>query len=242
VPRYRATLPEPIVRKKLGDLVFEKIRLQIENGELKPGDDLLPERELMKQFGVGRPAVREALQLLHSKGLIIVSHGERRKVAKLNASDVFRQVDDVARLLLAQQPTSLSNLIQLRKLFEIGVIELAAKKCRAVDIDSLNDMLGKQAEHLGNSQAFIQLDIAFHTRIAAISGNDLLKVVSETILSWIFEYDSSLQECSGKAETTLQEHKKIIDCLAKNDRQGAVRTMRTHLDRSESLLKSYAAT
>jgi len=228
---------EPIVRKKLGDQVFEKIRHQIECGELKPGDELLPERELMKQFGVGRPAVREALQLLHTKGLIVVSHGERSKVARLNASDALHQIDDVARLLLSQEPSSLANLKQLRRLFEIGVVELAAENCQSADVDALHVLVDQQRAQLGNAKTFVQCDIAFHARIAAISGNELLKAVSESVLSWIFEYHTSLLHWSGKEETTLQEHKKIVDCLARNDKEDAVKSIKAHLDRSESSLK-----
>jgi len=227
----------PVVRKKLGDLVFDKIRQQIESGELKPGDDLQPERELMKQFGVGRPAVREALQLLHTKGLVVVSHGERSKVAKINATDAVRQIDDVARLLLTQEPSNLPNLIQLRQLFEMGVVELAAERCQQADVDALHAIVEQQQEQLGNAEAFIQFDIAFHARIAQISGNELLKVVSEAMLSWIFATHSSLLHWSGKEDTTLQEHTKIIDHLARNNKPGAVKTMRAHLDRSEPLFK-----
>lgn len=229
---------EPIVRKKLSDQVFEKIRCQIANGELKPGDDLQPERELMKQFGVGRPAVREALQLLQSKGLIIVSHGERSKVAKLNASNAFAQIDDVARLLLSQEPSNLENLKQLRRLFEVGVVELAAENCRAADVDALHAIVETQQKHLGDTVTFIQYDIAFHARIAEISGNELLKTVSEAVLSWLFQYHSSLLRCAGRDEITLKEHKQLIVCLAQNDKPGAVKTIKKHIDRSQHLLKS----
>jgi len=230
-----STLREPIERKKLGYQVFEKLRQQIESGELKPGDDLEPERELMKQFGVGRPAVREALQLLHTKGLIVVSHGERSKVTKLNASDVFQQIDDVVRLLLLQEPTNLFNLKQLRQLFEIAVVALAAENCQAADIDALNVILDEQREQLGNAEAFLQCDIVFHSKIATISGNELFKTVSEAVLSWIFAHPSSLEHSSRNEEITLNEHEKIIGYLANNDKQGAVKSMRTHLDRSEPL-------
>jgi len=229
---------KPIVRKKLGDQVFEKIRRQIANGELKPGDDLQPERELMKQFGVGRPAVREALQLLQSKGLIIVSHGERSKVAKLNASNAFAQIDDVAKLLLSQEPSSLENLKQLRRLFEVGVVELAAKNCQAADVDALHAIVEQQQKHLGNAVAFIQYDITFHARIAEISGNELLKAVSEAVLSWLFEYHYSQLRSAGRDETTLKEHKQLIAYLAENDKHGAMKTIKKHIDRSEQLLKS----
>ena len=229
----------PVVRKKLGDQVFEQILHQIESGDLVAGDFLPPERQLMKQFNVGRPAIREALQLLHTRGLIVVSHGERSKVSKLNASIAFQQIDSVAKLLLSQEPSNLANLKQLRRIFETGVIELAARNCKSEDASALRSIVAMQREQLGNAEAFIQCDIEFHARIAEISGNQLLKLVSEAVLSWIFDHHTSLLHWSGKEETTLLEHEKIIDCLAVNDAQGAVKIMTAHLDRSDRIVRQY---
>ena len=50
----------PIQKQKLSEQVFERLWQLIEDGELAPGDTLPSEPVLMEQFGVGRPAVREA--------------------------------------------------------------------------------------------------------------------------------------------------------------------------------------
>ena len=201
------------------------------------GDFLPPERELMKQFNVGRPAIREALQLLHNHGLIIISHGERSKVRELDASVVFQQMDDVAKLLLSQEPSNLANLKQLRRIFETGVMELAALNCKNEDVNALQSILARQRSHFGNAEAFIQCDIDFHARVAEISGNSLLKAVSEAVLAWIFEHHTSLLHWSGREETTLLEHEKIIDYLAANDAKGAVKMLTAHLDRSDRVVQ-----
>ena len=62
--------PDRIIRRKLSDQVLDRLRDMILSGEVKPGDPLPSERSLMERFGVGRPAVREALQALHQNGLI----------------------------------------------------------------------------------------------------------------------------------------------------------------------------
>lgn len=227
---------EPIRRRKLGEHVFDRLLELIESGSLKPGDFLPSERDLMKQFGVGRPAIREALQQLHSKGLVVISHGERSKVAKLNARIAIDQIDDIAKLLLSQEPSTIENLKQLRRIFEIGVVEIAAQLCTPEDIQDLNRILVEQRNQLGNAVAFIRSDIEFHARIADISANPLLKVVSETMLKWLFDYHSSLLHWSGKEETTLLEHEKIIQTLKSNDVAGASKLMQAHLDRSEPLV------
>ena len=49
-----------IVRRKLSDEVFDRLKAMITGGELTPGDAMPSERDLMERFGVGRPAIREA--------------------------------------------------------------------------------------------------------------------------------------------------------------------------------------
>ena len=61
----RPALPEKITRRKLSDQVFDRLRALIASGELQAGDPMPSERDLMERFGVGRPAVREALQHRH---------------------------------------------------------------------------------------------------------------------------------------------------------------------------------
>ena len=76
---------EPIVRRKLSDEVAVRLKNLVVSGILRPGDEMPSERELIGRFGVGRPAIREAMQALANMGLVAVSHGERARVLKLTA-------------------------------------------------------------------------------------------------------------------------------------------------------------
>ena len=70
----------PIPRRKLYQEVVDRLMQRIQGGEIRPGDQLPPERELMDYYGVGRPAIREALQALERSGIVEISHGERARV------------------------------------------------------------------------------------------------------------------------------------------------------------------
>lgn len=92
---------EPIVRRKLSDEVFSRLKHMISSGELRPGDEMPSERALMERFEVGRPAIREAMQSLANIGLVAISHGERAKVLQLTARSMVRQLDVAARIMLS---------------------------------------------------------------------------------------------------------------------------------------------
>ncbi len=195
------------------------------------------ERTLMERFGVGRPAVRESLQSLHTMGLITISHGERSRVNELSAGTAFKQVDAIAQLLLTSEPANIEHLKEARRLLEAGIVKSAAERSTKKDIRDLRDLIAKQRDKLGDSEAFMQADIAFHKRIAETGRNPLLTAVSEAMLKWLFQYHTVLLHWSGREETTLAEHSEIVDLIEKRDVEGAVKAMEIHLNRSEERYK-----
>ena len=237
-PRDRAAdrgHDEAIVRQKLSDQVFERLWQMIETGELAPGDALPSERALMDRFRVGRPAVREALQTMANKGLISISHGERSRVNHLTANMAFGQIEDIANLLVRREPSTLDNLKQLRKLLEAGTIRLAAERCTPEDAVALRAISADQRSKIAEERAFIEADIDFHVRIAAISGNPLIEQVTRSMLTWLFGYYKPMLHWSGREQTTMREHDHMVDLLERRDAEGAMAMMQAHLNRSDPL-------
>jgi DNA-binding FadR family transcriptional regulator len=229
-----------IVRRKLSDQVMERLREMILSGDLGQGDPMPSERDLMKRFGVGRPAVREAMQTLHTMGLITISHGERTRVSELSADVVLRQIDTVARLLLSTSPENLEHLKEARRFFELGMVRQAAELASQADVAELRQLVDDQRAQLGDPRAFVQADIAFHMKVASISQNPIFLAVSQAMLSWVFHYHTDLLHWSGQEDVTLEEHSTIVDFIERKDPQGAEAAMRTHLDRSRKLYQHYS--
>jgi DNA-binding FadR family transcriptional regulator len=226
---------EPIVRRKLSDQVFDRLKRLITSGELKPGDEMPSERVLMERFGVGRPAIREAMQSLANMGLVVISHGERAKVLELTARSLFKQVDLTAKIMLSQSADSLEHLKSARIFFERGMAREAAAKASASDIADLQSILEEQHDSLGHADEFISADMRFHTRIAQISGNPLYVAVSEAMLAWLKQYHTDMLIWTGKEKFTLVEHREILSAIANNDVEGAEASVLKHLERSRAL-------
>jgi DNA-binding FadR family transcriptional regulator len=228
-------ISDPILRRKLSDEVFDRLKTFITSGELRPGDAMPSERSLMERFGVGRPAIREAMQQLSNMGLLTISHGERAKVRQPTAKSIFQQVDAAAHVMLSSSPASLEHLKQARRFFERGMVREAATKATPRDIAELRETLELQRAHLGDADAFIAADMRFHIQIATITGNPLFEAVSEALLGWLKEYRTEMLIWTGRENLTLAEHEEILKCVASGDPDAAERAMVKHIERSAAL-------
>lgn len=226
---------EPIVRRKLSDEVFDRLKAMIVGGECSPGETLPSERELMARFGVGRPAIREAMQALANLGLVTISHGERARVRQLTAESAMRQLDPVAQLLLSTSPESLEHLKEARSFFERGMVRRAAEVATAEDVADLREIHARQEAAAGDAPAFIRADMAFHTRVAQVTGNPIYVAVSEMMLGWLQEYHTHMLIWQGRSDQTLAEHAEVIDRIEAHDPDGAEQALTRHLARSNHL-------
>ncbi|SEM28652.1 transcriptional regulator, GntR family [Roseovarius azorensis] len=229
---------DQIVRQKLSDQIFDRLWRMIKSGELAPGDLMPSERALMERFKVGRPAVREALQSLANKGLISISHGERSRVNMLTPGVAVGQIDALAKLMLSSEPSTLEHLKQVRLLLETASARLAVPACGTDEIAELRGLVTAQRAQLGHEKAFIQCDIAFHCRIAALTGNPIILAVTEAMLAWLFDYYKPLLLWSGREETTLREHDRIVDFLETQNADEVERMMHAHLTRADALYQA----
>jgi DNA-binding FadR family transcriptional regulator len=232
-----------IVKRKLSDEVFDRLYALIRDGECLPGDTLPSERELMARLGVGRPAIREAMQALERHGLIAIQHGQRPKVLRPTASGLMSQIDLTARHMLTQSPQSLEHLKEARSFFEVGMARRAAEVAQADDVARLGALLERQHAALAaDCAAFIAADMAFHTGIAAVAGNSIFRATSEAMLGWLARFHSKELHWEGNEQTTLAEHALILKAIAAHDGDAAAQAMDAHLRRAGASYRSAVST
>jgi DNA-binding FadR family transcriptional regulator len=211
----------------------------IEGGEFRPADQLPSERELVVRFGVGRPAIREAMQNLEVVGLITISHGERARVTQPTAAGIISHIDHSARHLLSTTPGSLEHLKEVREFFEVGMARQAAERATRKGIARLKLALDDQRRNLrGDPAKFVGADMAFHVCIASLTGNPIFEASSQAMLQWLSRYHSGVLHWKGKETVTLDEHQAILEAIAAKDANGAAENMKNHLRRTRSVYKT----
>src|SRR3712207_5521225 len=124
---------------KTAELIATHIRRQIVRGELSQGDTLPPEVELMQQFGVSRPTLREAFRILETESLISVRRGSRGGAQIMAPS--LNVASRYAGLLLQMGKATIGEVIEARALVEPIAAGLLAQRRTVADVGALTDIV-----------------------------------------------------------------------------------------------------
>lgn len=195
----------------------------------------------MVAFGVGRPAIREALQSLERMGVIAIAHGARARVQKLTADSILRQVGDAARVVLESSPGTLEHLKQARLMFEVSMVRIAAESATDADVERLRLALAAHRAAIHDLPRFPARDMEFHRTIAQITRNPILVAISQSVFEWLERFHVELVRAQGAEKLTLAEHARIFRAIEARDPDAAGRAMTAHLTRANNLYSSLMA-
>jgi GntR family transcriptional regulator, sialic acid-inducible nan operon repressor len=209
----------------------------IERRGLRPGDTLPSERELMELYGVGRPAIREAIQNLSRVGIVTITHGGRTRIAEPSLRLAVEQMNLTARHVLTNSSASLDHLKEARLVFEMEMARQAAIRQTAASVKALRARVKEQAAEITNPERFLACDGAFHREIVRISGNPIFVAVSEAMFNWLSHFHISLVRAPGLEQLTLSEHTRIVDAIEAGDPQATALAMQEHLTRANNLYR-----
>jgi len=220
---------EAIRRPRLSAEVARRIEGLIHAGQYAAGDQLPSERDLMRQFGVGRPAVREALYALQTMGLVAVSSGERARVTRPTPDTVVESLSGAARHLLAA-PDGIRHFQHARLFFEIGLARYAAEHATPEDVRALGEALEANRQALGDIAAFERTDVAFHYVLALIPRNPIFTAIHAAMVAWLTEQRTITLVLPGQKFTAAKAHERIFAAVVARDPEAAERAIRDHLD------------
>lgn len=226
---------EPVKPRKLSAEVVSRLIQAISAGEYPAGSQLPSERELMLRLGVGRPAVREAMQKLEQMGLLRISHGERARVTNPTMDEILEQMSSAMVMLLNSSAHSLDDLKEARFLVESALVKRATARASRSDLERLEQIHSDLTASRGNAERFVELDMAFHAAIAEISGNHLFGAVVRGMLGWMSRFKRDMVSVKGADRITIEEHERIMKAIIAGDAELAAAAMAEHLMRANAL-------
>ncbi|OSM97362.1 MULTISPECIES: pyruvate dehydrogenase complex transcriptional repressor PdhR [Lonsdalea] len=151
-----------IRQPKLSDVIEQQLEFLILEGTLRPGEKLPPERELAKQFEVSRPSLREAIQRLEGKGLLLRRQGGGTFVQ----TNLWHSVSDPLAELLSNHPESQFDLLETRHALEGIAAYYAALRGTESDLQRIREchLLIEQARDSGDLAA--ESEAVMHYQVA----------------------------------------------------------------------------
>lgn len=215
---------------KLADAIATHLETLILEGSLRAGDRLLPERDLAAKLEVSRPSLREALDLLEERGLLI-SGRSGTSVTSLLGEAFSAPLARIAE----NRPDSTSAYLAFRSGMEGASAYFAALRASKIDREHMKlrfeDM--KKAHADGDPQAEALADAQFHLAIYEASHNlmmlHVMTSLSQTFHDSVFFNRGKLYQYKGVREILLEQHRTITDAIVGGDADAARSATETHI-------------
>jgi GntR family transcriptional repressor for pyruvate dehydrogenase complex len=226
---------DPIGRRRVPELLAGTLVDRIVDGALAPGALIPTERELTEAFRVGRSSVREALRILESRGLI-AGDGRGRFVVAQPTEPLHRSLE----LLLTLDGGDFSELFEVRNIIEVESAGLAAVRRTEIDLEALGDAVAAMDVALDAADRYVAADLRFHVGIARATGNRITAHLMHAIRDLLARALVEIFRIPGSAESSAEQHRRILDAIAAGDPDTARRAMREHLTKVEDEVRAAA--
>lgn len=222
----------PLDRPK--SLAAEVVRLlmkRIRSGQYPAGVQLPSEAALVRDFGVSRTVVREAISQLQASGVVQTRHGVGTFV--LGEGQMPFRVD-------REQLTRLKDVVKLLELrmgIEVSAVTLAAERRTAEHLKRMKKALQAFDRAVREGEDSVAADFAFHYEIALATQNEYFSSLMNTLGPSAIPRGRLQEEGKMSAKTLryLQqvdaEHNAIFTAIEQRDARAAAQAMRNHLTR-----------
>jgi GntR family transcriptional repressor for pyruvate dehydrogenase complex len=232
---------QPIHPKKVSSQIAEQIRSSILAGQFTPGDKLPPERELAEMFGVSRPSVREALNVLASTGLVISHQGGGTVVKSLVDTTAGNPLSELIR---TQQDRAL-DVIEVRKSMESWTAFYAAQRALPEDIRRMEEIISGMERNLEGLFPSEDLDANLHIVIARATHNIVWLHLMQSLFDAMKEFQLSIWRAvyitSEDHHRLYQHHRAIFEAIRAHDAAAAREAMAVHLSFAEQRSSTYVS-
>lgn len=229
---------KPIKPKRISDQVFEQIRELIYKGEFKPGQQILPERELAASMAVSRTSVRNAINKLVTMGLLEHRQGQGTFVS----SPESREGNPLA-VVMATDEATLDDLLEVRLGLECNAAMLAAIRATETDLKAIQKSLDEMKEDLDATDKIgTEPDAAFHMAVTFSTKNPVLIHLMRNFYDFLFvgikKNLTHMYMDREALEDVIEHHKAIYEAIERRAPQDAYDAMQSHIRYVQEYFKS----
>jgi GntR family transcriptional regulator, transcriptional repressor for pyruvate dehydrogenase complex len=227
-------MPSPRIRQpRVAEIVASRLRDDILSGRLKEGDILPPQESLFQEFGVSPPALREAIHLLETDGLISVRRGNVGG-AVVHLPSAERTAHMISMVLQSRSATPADVSGALMHLEPICAGMCAAREDRLTEVvPYLEAEIDIQTAQFDDIARYVPNARRFHEAVVSRCGNEpMILLIGSLELIWS-AHEAAVWSDDDMARKTMQaalrDHQRLLDAVRDGDSARAVRVAQSHL-------------
>jgi GntR family transcriptional repressor for pyruvate dehydrogenase complex len=214
---------------KVAEAIAGHIEKMILEGVLRPGEKLLPERDLAGRLSVSRPSLREAVETLVERGLL--ESGRSGTFVAQFLSPLIRPLAS----LMQDKPDAAAGYFEFRGIQEIAAARLAAERATDVDREAISQCIADMTEAHGLDDPALEghADVDLHMLIYEAAHNVVLmhvmRAMSELLRNNIFFSRSQLYLRAGVRDELLRQHTELASAVIAGDARRAEAAAAEHI-------------
>jgi len=224
------------------DAVVDGLMTSIVEDGIVADSVLPPERELAERFAVSRLTIREAMKALTALGVVTVKRGSGTFV---NPETQWSRFNPGVFKHLVRTPGEMAvasrQLVEARRLVEVGVAELAAERRDEHHLDALTQILESMwdAHEKADCDAWASADLAFHETLMAAAGNPFVTLLFDPLADLLRRDRHEPAADGSNRSRALRWHQRILDAVRAGDVSAARTAMDGHLRDTEQILATW---
>lgn len=218
---------KPLPSKRAFEEISDQIKDLIHSGVFKPGDKLPPERDLARQFNVGRMAVREALRVLEDSGFIFIKQGSNGGsfIKEPEPSGVSKSLTTFAQL----SNVTLEQLTEAKLAVELAIVESVIEKITEKELGILRLSIEEAKQAIASDTIPLSYNMDFHMALAHVAGNPILESFLSAMMKLLIDFMGKGKPEPEYITAHIKSHEALYKAIVKKDLSKAKRLIKKHI-------------
>jgi DNA-binding FadR family transcriptional regulator len=215
--------------------IAQELLARMADAGLAQGETFATEAELLAQFGVSRPTLREGIRILESQGVLEQRPGPRGGLVVRRPG--LETLTHTVSVFLRFNNVPFAAVLQAREVIEPALAAEAAQHATEADLADMQASI-ERMRALGDDQgAFVAENRSFHSLVARASGNKVLETFWGAISLLAQGEHHGVRYSFGNRQHVLAAHQQILEACRRRDAAAAADAMARHVGELEHLVR-----